>query len=116
MIVVDVSRQQPLHEAAEVSVTPQPERQMEVSGHQAVGHHPHPQPVRRHAEQLQKSRIVLGLPKDLRTRVPPVDHVVADTANRGPSCARHAGRLSDPLSQANRKVEYPLFFPSRILS
>jgi hypothetical protein len=78
-------------------------------GHEAVGEDAHGHTRGCGLQQREKGGIVFRFSKDLGATIAPIDHVVAESPDRGPSGARHSRSLPDAADLINNKVECPLY-------
>jgi len=88
-ITVNVRRQQPLHERAEIVIAYRPKDQVKMIRHQAVADQPHRHAAASLPEQTDEIVIVVGVVKHLAALVAAIEDVVTEAANSGPSGAWH---------------------------
>src|SRR5258705_524570 len=106
-----VSRLKPLHPATQIAVTPRPDHQMKVVGHQAVGQHAHRATNLRLVKQPHKRRVVRLLVKHPLPPVSPVENVVAIAGWRAALGAWHARTLYTAASSPSINKPDPFISP-----
>ena len=86
---MNVRRQQPLHELAEVVIAHRPKDQVKMIRHQAVADQRHPHPAASLPEQTHEVVVVVGVVKHLAALVAAIEDMVTVAADGGTSGAWH---------------------------
>ena len=96
-----VSVQQPMHPAAQVAVLLRQDDQVKVVRQQAIGQHRHPDLDASMGDGLQERLVVRLFAEHLPAAIAAIDHVIANTANRGSCCAWHKRTTYTPTATSS---------------
>ena len=94
MMAADMSGEEPLHEAAKVTIGEGPQHEVEVVGHEAVRQNTHREAVASQGEQIDEDRIVLVIQEDGGPSIPAIEDMVAMAGSRGAKGAWHESTVA----------------------